>query len=222
MQSSEQNDDLEDLLECNEKVGEQVGLCEKPIDNYQSPVKNTKILVFDSFGKVDGTNDNAAAEITQNNNLAIENTEVGQKRMDEPGEPSISDMLQNKISRFEDKIQSDVLINDLDESLENETYQQKSETVHKPPSSSPGTDAQAHQPASTVQQSPLPQLACASSSQRSANLPYTTVSLRHNQNSSGSKSLNSSNQSELAMAKQKSTKTANLQIQTNSIQRRIE
>jgi hypothetical protein len=107
-------------------------------------VKNTKTLVFDSFGKVDGMNDNAAAEINQNKNLAIENTEVGQKRMDEPGEPSISDMLQNKISKFEDKIQSDVLINDLDESLENETYQQKSKTVHKPPTSSPGEDAQAH------------------------------------------------------------------------------
>jgi hypothetical protein len=28
VQSSEQNDDLEDLLECNEKVGEQVEVCE--------------------------------------------------------------------------------------------------------------------------------------------------------------------------------------------------
>ena len=49
-------------------------------------------------------NNHSEAENNQDKNLAIEKTEVGQKRMDEPGEPSISDMLHNKISKFEDKI----------------------------------------------------------------------------------------------------------------------
>lgn len=91
-------------------------------------MQNTKLAVFDSFGKLDGANIIAPAAAgssgsQERKKLDIENTEVGQKRMDEPGEPSISDMLKQRVSKFEDKLQSDLLIYDLDESLENETYQ---------------------------------------------------------------------------------------------------
>lgn len=62
--------------------------------------------------------------------MNIENTEVGQKRMDEPGEPSISDMLKkSNVSNFEDKLLEEIY--DLDESLENETYLLKSTNVFK-------------------------------------------------------------------------------------------
>ena len=62
--------------------------------------------------------------------MNIENTEVGQKRMDEPGEPSISDMLKKyNVSNFEDKLLEEIY--DLDESLENETYLLKSTNVFK-------------------------------------------------------------------------------------------
>jgi hypothetical protein len=62
--------------------------------------------------------------------MNIENTEVGQKRMDEPGEPSISDMLKkSNVSNFEDKLFEEIY--DLDESIENETYLLKSTNVFK-------------------------------------------------------------------------------------------
>ena len=50
--------------------------------------------------------------------------------MDEPGEPSISDMLKkSNVSNFEDKLLEEIY--DLDESLENETYLLKSTNVFK-------------------------------------------------------------------------------------------
>ena len=57
--------------------------------------------------------------------------------MDEPGEPSISDMLKQNVSKFEDKLQTDLLIYDLDESLENETYQSKPANIFNQVSDTP-------------------------------------------------------------------------------------
>ena len=52
------------------------------MNNYQSPVQNTKLAVFDSFGKLDGANIIAPVGAGSSGSherikLDIENTEVG-------------------------------------------------------------------------------------------------------------------------------------------------